>query len=115
MASYKDKLDRFKRRNGQQLTRYKFAYRDASQLRRKVNEVYCLMLIASDKWGASILEFRFRRAAQKTPRQWHNFIKDQGIEIFRERVLGAINAKTGDDWSLVKFIVFGVNGSKDAI
>lgn len=109
MASFRETLTKYQMSNGNKMTKNKFVYGDRKKLTQKSNNIFCLFLIESKEFGPSLMEFEFKRATAMDHKQWAEFLKNKGIEIYMTAVLPAINNKHGHDWVLKKFLGYGFN------
>lgn len=106
--TFKEMLNRFRQMNGTKLTPYRFVYQNSKKLTEKSNSVYALFVIFAPEHGNSLMEIRFGRKKLRTPKQWHSYIESELVNVFVSDILPAINNKTGSEWSLRKFIAYGL-------
>lgn len=87
-------------------TAFGFNHRTAEDLKFETQKIYWYVVIQSTGKGASVMEFVWRRKEFRTPRQWANWIRDIGYQIYVDSVLTAINNKHDADWAYVDHLGF---------
>ncbi len=93
----KEKLVEIKR-GKKKINSYRFLYNTSADLKRRYKRVMLFMLLYAEGYGYSIMEFELKRKQGKSLKQWNDYILSEGQEIFKNRVLPAMNAKSRHDW-----------------
>lgn len=88
------------------LTKYRFAYAEANQLRRKVERVKVYFLLYNPKSGHGIDDFIFYLRGGISPVEWGAYLRTKGVRAYATRWLSAVNEKKRSDWRLVKLVLF---------
>lgn len=115
MATIRQKLAIIKRKLPRRLVRIGFRYRNPVDLKSTSKRIYWYVMTFSDRHGESVREQQFRRAVQRTPTQWAQWLASRGHIILVQHILPATNEKTGDNWIFTRNLGFSFQPAFDRV